>query len=39
MTAAGYSLVADFAGFDRLAPPDEAAYQGFICDLAPARPV
>jgi putative methyltransferase (TIGR04325 family) len=40
MTAAGYSLVADFAGFDRLAPPDEAAYyKGFICDLAPATPV
>lgn len=37
MAAAGYSLVADFAGTDRLAPPDEAAYfKGFIYDLAAA---
>jgi putative methyltransferase (TIGR04325 family) len=39
VTAAGYSLVADFAGIDRLAPPDEAAYfKGFICDLAAVSP-
>jgi putative methyltransferase (TIGR04325 family) len=37
IAAARYSLVADFAGADQLAPPDEAAYfKGFIYDLAAA---
>ena len=39
LAAAGYSLVADFAGADRLAPPDEGAYfKGFIYELSAALP-